>query len=84
MGHARIRKQLGDANPSGVFEGGSDLDIQKYRNDTQGFRDMFLWYDYGNFPTIVSSPEDYVRELKKRKYFSLSESKYLEGLKAFL
>jgi len=84
MGHATRRKQLGDPSPSGIFEGGSGLDIQKYRNDTQGFRDMFLWYDYGNFPTSVNSAADYVRQLKKRKYFGLNESAYLKGLESYL
>jgi len=86
MGHAIKRKQLGDPSPSDIFEGGrsSGISIQRYRNDTQGFRDMFLWYEYGNFPSSVDSAKDYVRELKRRKYFSLSESEYLEGLEAML
>jgi len=86
MGHAIKRKQLGDPSPSGIFEGdgGSGLNIQKYRNDTQGFRDMFLWYAYGNFPTSVTTAQEYVRELKKRKYFSLNEQDYLDGLQSYL
>jgi len=84
MGHATRREQLGDPNPSDVFEGGADLSIQKYRNDTQGFRDMFLWLTYVNFPTSVNNAEEYVRELKKRKYFSLNEALYLEGLENYL
>jgi len=87
MGHARKRKQLGDPNPSDVFEGGglaNPLPIQKYRNDTQGFRDMFLWYKYGNFPKSVKSPEEYVSELKKRKYFSTSEDVYLRAMQKWL
>lgn len=86
MGHATKREQLGDPSPSGIFEGdgSSGLSIQKYRNDTQGFRDMFLWYEYGNFPTSVNNAADYVRQLKKRKYFGLNEDKYLAGLEAML
>jgi len=86
MGHATKRKQLGDPSPSGIFEGdgSSGLSIQKYRNDTQGFRDMFLWYAYGNFPTSVDSAEEYVRQLKKRNYFGLDESAYLKGLESYL
>jgi len=86
MGHATKRKQLGDPTPSGIFEGDgrSRLSIQKYRNDTQGFRDMFLWLEYGNFPTSVNSAKDYVRELKKRRYFGLNESEYLAGLNSYL
>jgi len=85
MGHARIRKQLGDPVASRVFEkGDSVLSIQKYRNDTQGFRDMFLWYDFGKFPKSVNSAEEYVRQLKKRKYFTLDEASYLAGLEKWL
>jgi len=86
MGHARVRKQLGDPNESGIFEGdgSSGLSIQKYRNDTQGFRDMFLWYDFTKFPKSVSDATQYVRELKRRKYFGLNESEYLKGLEAWL
>jgi len=80
MTHARKRDQLGRAS-SIIHEGNP---IQHYRNDTQGFRDMFLWYDYGNFPTRVDSAKEYVRQLKKRKYFSLNESEYLKGLESYL
>jgi len=87
MGHARVRKQLGDPNPSDVFERGSTLSIQKYRNDTQGFRDMFLWYSqFKNppFPKSVGNAAQYVRELKKRHYFGLDEALYLKGVENWL
>jgi len=84
MGKAYKRKQLGEIESSNVFERGHTNPIQKYRNDTQGFRDMFLWYDYGNFPVAVSSAYQYVRELKKRGYFGAPEDAYLAGLSSHL
>ena len=87
MGHARKRKQLGDPQASDVFERGSTLSIQKYRNDTQGFRDMFLWFEqFQNppFPRSVPNAASYVRELKKRHYFGLDEALYLKGVEHWL
>ena len=75
MGHAtkgRAASQLGEDSDY-VIEGQS---MQKYRNDTQGFRDMFDWYRYTNFPKKVSSVGEYVAELKRRGYFTLAQSQY--------
>jgi len=84
MGKAYKRKQLGEVSSSNVFEAGHTNPIQKYRNDTQGFRDMFLWYEYGNFPTSVPNAATYVRELKNRRYFGAPEDAYLAGLTSHL
>jgi len=84
MGKAYKRRQLGEKSNSGVFERGHSNPMQRYRNDTQGFRDLFLWFDYGRFPTSVGSIEQYVRELKKRWYFGLSEEEYLRRIKEWL
>jgi len=80
MGHASRRRQLGKISDI-IHEGGN---IQKYRNDTQGFRDMFLWYEFGNFPRSVANAAEYVNQLKRRRYFSLSESEYLKRLENYL
>lgn len=82
MNHAYQRDQLGDPEPSGIGEAGSDGDIQVYRNDTQGFRDMFLWFKYTRFPTHVRDAADYVRNLKQRGYFEANEAEYLRGLES--
>ena len=83
MGHAFKRKQLGHL-AEGVFERGSTYPMQAYRNDTQGFQDMFLWYAYGNFPKSVGSAAEYVSELKKRKYFNQDEATYLAAFQRWL
>jgi len=83
MGHAtkgRAASQLG-TNSSIGHEGQT---MQKYRNDTQSFRDMFDWYRFTRFPRSVTGPEQYVAELKKRDYFSLAESVYLNRLREWL
>lgn len=86
MGHASRRPQLGprDKNPSNIFEKGGDLPIQIYRNDTQGFRDMFLWYKFTKFPREVINSTEYVSELKARGYFTTDEYSYREGLNFWL
>jgi len=83
MGHAtkgRAASQLGIN--SGI--GHEGMTMQKYRNDTQSIRDMFDWYRFTRFPSRVRDPEQYVAELKKRGYFSLSESAYLNRLREWL
>jgi len=87
MGKAYKRPQLGEQSSSGVYERGHTNPIQRYRNDTQGFRDMFLWYDqFKNppFPRYVPNAAAYVRELKKRGYFGLNEALYLKGVEHWL
>jgi len=84
MGKAYKRKQLGELASSEVFEQGHTNPIQKYRNDTQGFRDLFLWFDYGNFPKSVGSLYEYVDELKKRRYFGAPVDAYAKGMGRYL
>lgn len=82
MGHAVKRKQLGERSSSRELNG--KIDLQKYRNDTQSLRDLFLWMDYTKFPVRVTGADQYVRELKNRNYFESKESDYLKGLNVYL
>lgn len=80
MKGATKRAQLGSPGTP-ASDGGA---YQKYWTDSQSIRDLFLYFDYVNFPTSVSSPEQYVRELKSRNYFTAPEDQYLLNFKRWL
>lgn len=82
MQHPTKRPAVG--YESKVYEGGMNTPVQAYRNDTQSIQDLLLWMDYTNFPKRVGDAADYVKELKKRGYFTTPESDYLKGLKSWL
>jgi len=83
MGHAtkgRAPSQLGERGTK-KYEGQY---MQAYRNDTQGFRDMFDWYRFTRFPKSVTNAGEYVYELKQRGYFTLNENQYLKRLEGWM
>lgn len=82
MKSAVKRRQLG--KESGDFEADGGTSIRKYATDVQSLRDLFLYFDYVKFPRYVSSPEQYVSELKKRGYFSTTYEQYLSLVKSHL
>lgn len=55
-----------------------------YKTESDSVVDLLLWFDYTKFPEKVSSSEEYVRELKKRSYFSANEQAYLKAINFFL
>jgi len=69
---------------SDVYEKNSTVPMQGYRNDTQAIKDLLLWMDYTKFPSVVSGADEYARELKKRGYYTSSESDYAKALKSWL
>lgn len=71
-------------SPSEYSEGGMTNKLLKFRNDTQSFMDFVLWLKYTDFPKYVNSSAQYVYELKKRGYFTASESDYLKGVNYYL
>lgn len=83
MGHATMGRAASQLGENSTF-GHEGQTMQQYRNDTQGFRDMFDWYRFTRFPKSVSGPAEYVSELKKRRYFSLNESQYLKRLEQWM
>lgn len=84
MQHPKKRPSVGfESNPK-VYEGGMDTPVQQYRNDTQSIQDLLLWMDYTRFPKSVANADEYVRELKIRKYFTAPESEYLKGINSWL
>lgn len=76
------RRQLGRKGTAYESDGGTAIQI--YRSDIQSLRDLFLYFDYVNFPRYVDSPERYVAELKKRGYFSTTSEHYLSLIKTHL
>lgn len=64
------------------FDGGMSKGI--YHTVTDSFIDMLIWLDYTNFPESVSSAQDYVNELGKRKFFGTSKANYLKALNSYL
>jgi hypothetical protein len=80
------REQLGRPGPLLPVdkEGKPQGSYQQYRSYYQSVRDFKLWLEYNRFPEFVLTPFNYVRELKKRKYFEDTESNYLNGIKSFL
>lgn len=78
----KYREHLGE--PSDRFEFGNDEPLLKFRNDTQCFRDYLLWLKFNTFPKKVENVDEFVHELKVRRYFTLPESDYLFRLKMWL
>lgn len=76
------RKQLGRQGTVHESDGGTPIHI--YANDIQSLRDLFIYFDYVSFPTAVESVESYVRQLKRRGYFSTTEDHYLALMKSYL
>lgn len=69
---------------SDVYEGNNTIPMQGYRNDTQAIKDLTLWMDYTKFPKTVASADEYARELKRRGYYTSSESDYAKALKSWM
>lgn len=56
----------------------------KYKTVADSFSDLLLYFEYTNFPDDVTTAEQFVNALQRRKYFTDSQSNYLQGLKSWL
>lgn len=74
MKHANGRVQLG------VNDG---REHRTYANVTDSMRDQLAYLRQVNFPTEVSSVQEFVTELQKRDYFKAPISEYYGGVNAF-
>jgi len=54
-----------------------------YKDWQQCAEDLVLWFDARNFPTMLSSLDNYVMDCKKRGYFTANEASYLAGVKRY-
>lgn len=69
-----IRHRVNYGN-NGTYSAYTDLD--------QSIEDQILYLRHVGFPTKIDGPEQFVRELKLRRYFTDDESAYLKGVKFF-
>ena len=75
MKNAIIRKQLGEKSEVNPY--------RKYKNIGESIRDYMLYLDFVNFPKKVKNEDEFVSELKKRRYFGDLYENYLEGIKSW-
>lgn len=76
MKNATKRKQLGYHVTGDPY--------RHYVNLDQSIRDFLLYLDYVNFPSNVSGPLEYAKELKRRGYFESDLSDYVKAIQSWL
>lgn len=81
MGRPYTRPRVNNGYTEETFEG---QQMSIYSSYDQAIQDLILWLDYFNFPTSLSTVEEFVSELKRDGYFELNEEDYLSGLKQYL
>lgn len=57
---------------------------QIYNSYSEAIEDLILWLDYNKFPTDLKTVDEFVIELKNKRYFTAPISQYLLGVKKFL
>ena len=57
---------------------------QIYNSYTMALKDLFLYFDFMDFPDKVNSVDLFVRELKDRGYFTAPYYQYLNGVKNYI
>lgn len=85
--YQRSNNAFGMHNPSKREAVGYRVAGDRYRHYDhrgQSIHDFILWLKDWNFPTDIQSPEEYVRQLKMRNYFTDSVDNYTTGLKKYL
>lgn len=82
MGFPRIRPAL-NIGSSKAFDsqGKEPSNWSVYSSYDMAIKDLILWFEYTKFPTNLTTPFQFARELKSRGYYTDSFDNYLEGLK---
>ncbi len=82
MNCVRVRDTTQVACTKPVFDAGMKKGI--YASPADSVQDFVIWLVYTNFPFSVRNVEQYVSELKKRKFFETSYEDYLSAMKSQL
>lgn len=57
--------------------------MSNYKNIDQAIQDLLLWFDYNNFPTNLSSVDEFSDKLREKGYYTDSVSNYTNSLKSW-
>lgn len=55
-----------------------------YLTDSASVVDLLKWFEYTNFPVLVSSANEYATELKNRNYYGGNLLSYIGGISKYL
>lgn len=64
--------------------GGDHNNYARYADVGDSLQDLFLWFDMRNFPTEVTSVDEYAFLLKSGKYFEDDLDNYSNGLRYWM
>jgi hypothetical protein len=81
--HNMFGMKVGSSGKPGLLSPEGDH-YRHYENDAESVIALLEWLDRNNFPTTVSSSDEYASELKNRRYFTAGLASYQANLKFWL